>query len=47
MKGLLQVLDAIARVTTEAGDDLAALLIGARLARPYDGGTRQGWCDGR
>lgn len=26
------------------GQDVATVLIAARLARPYDGGTRQGWC---
>lgn len=26
------------------GQDVADTLIAARLARPYDGGTRQGWC---
>ena len=34
----------VARVTTEGGDDLAALLIGQGLGRPYDGGAREGWC---
>lgn len=26
------------------GQDVADTLVAARLARPYDGGTRQGWC---
>ena len=26
------------------GGDLAALLLGAGLAREYDGGKRMGWC---
>lgn len=34
-----------ARVITPDGRDLAALLVAAGLARPYDGGKRQGWCD--
>ena len=34
----------VARVTTEGGDDLAALLIDMGLGRPYDGGAREGWC---
>ncbi|WP_184566897.1 thermonuclease family protein [Sulfitobacter undariae] len=28
------------------GRDVGALLIEEGLARPYHGGTRQGWCDG-
>jgi micrococcal nuclease len=27
------------------GEDLGQALINAGLARPYDGGTRQGWCE--
>ena len=27
------------------GENLADLLIQAELGRPYDGGSRQGWCD--
>ncbi len=27
------------------GRDLASLLLAAQLARPYQGGTRQGWCN--
>lgn len=26
------------------GQDVAATLVAARLARPYDGGSREGWC---
>lgn len=35
---------AVARVLGGDGEDLAAQLIAARLARPYDGGTKAGWC---
>jgi len=35
----------VARVETAAGVDLAAALLAAGLARPYDGGARRGWCD--
>jgi micrococcal nuclease len=31
-------------VVTVNGRDVAALLIAAGLARPYDGGRRAGWC---
>ena len=34
----------LARVETSAGEDLAALLLAAALARAYDGGARAGWC---
>ena len=34
-----------ARVTLGNGLDLGADLIHAGLARPYDGGDRQSWCD--
>ncbi len=34
----------IARVTTAGGADLAGALIGAGLARVYDGGARADWC---
>lgn len=34
-----------AHVSTPDGRDLAAVLVAAGLARPYDGGKRQGWCD--
>ncbi|WP_290897841.1 thermonuclease family protein [Hoeflea sp.] len=27
------------------GRDVAKALIAAGLARPYDGGRREGWCD--
>jgi micrococcal nuclease len=33
-----------ARVLTENGTDIASALIAEGLARPYDGGKRQGWC---
>lgn len=36
---------ALARVQTESGDDLAARLVTARLAREYAGRGKQGWCD--
>jgi hypothetical protein len=29
------------------GRDLAQVMIGERHARPYEGGRREGWCDGR
>ncbi len=35
----------IADVFTEDGRRLADVLIEARLARVYDGGERQGWCE--
>ncbi|MEE8225789.1 MAG: hypothetical protein V3R30_03130 [Kiloniellales bacterium] len=35
----------IADVFTEDGRRLADVLIEARLARGYDGGERQGWCE--
>lgn len=35
----------VARVETAAGVDLGAALLAAGLARPYDGGARQAWCD--
>lgn len=34
----------LARVTVN-GVDVADVLISKGLARPYDGGKRQGWCD--
>jgi micrococcal nuclease len=34
----------LARVETERGEDLAAALIAAGLARPYAGKRRAGWC---
>lgn len=34
----------IADVQTLKGEDVGGALIGAGLARTYDGGTRQGWC---
>jgi endonuclease YncB( thermonuclease family) len=34
----------VAHVALPQGPDLAALLLEAKLARPYDGGTRQPWC---
>lgn len=33
-----------ATVRDGAGRDLGATLVGAGLARPYDGGTREPWC---
>ena len=36
----------IARVETQDGHDLGALLIVEGLARFYKGGTRKGWCSG-
>ena len=35
----------LARVESDAGQDIAALLIAAGLGRPYDGGKRASWCD--
>ncbi|MFQ5958217.1 MAG: thermonuclease family protein, partial [Alphaproteobacteria bacterium] len=35
----------LARVRTAAGEDLAAMLVAAGLARAYDGGERAAWCD--
>jgi micrococcal nuclease len=35
----------VARVVTDAGEDVAGALIGAGFARPYGGGTRLPWCD--
>ncbi len=37
----------LARVESNAGEDIATLLIAAGLGRPYDGGKRASWCDGR
>ena len=37
----------LARVENNAGEDIATLLITAGLGRPYDGGKRAPWCDGR
>jgi endonuclease YncB( thermonuclease family) len=34
----------VADVADAAGRPLAATLVGAGLARPYDGGRRGGWC---
>ncbi|MGE4278174.1 MAG: thermonuclease family protein [Magnetospirillum sp.] len=34
----------LARVTLTDGTDIAAQLIGAGLAKPYEGGRKQGWC---
>jgi micrococcal nuclease len=34
----------IASAQLTDGSDLAAVMIGAGFARPYDGGTRQSWC---
>ena len=36
----------ITDVATADGRSLAALVIGAGLGREYDGGWREGWCDG-
>lgn len=35
----------LAQVFTPEGDDLGAVLVYAGLARLYEGGERQGWCD--
>jgi micrococcal nuclease len=35
----------IADVTDEAGASLSAKLLSAKLARPYEGRRRAGWCD--
>lgn len=35
----------LARVESDAGEDIATLLIAAGLGRPYDGGKRAPWCD--
>lgn len=37
----------VARVETPAGADFAEALLRAGLGRPYDGGRRPSWCDGR
>ncbi len=37
----------LARVENYKGEDIATLLIAAGLGRPYDGGKRAPWCDGR
>jgi len=34
----------VARIVAANGEDLGAALIAARLARPYDGGSKSGWC---
>lgn len=34
----------IAQVFADGGTDVGAALVGAGLARHYDGGRRQGWC---
>ncbi|MCA1908987.1 MAG: thermonuclease family protein [Magnetospirillum sp.] len=34
----------LARVSLADGTDIAAQLIGAGLAKPYEGGRKQGWC---
>lgn len=36
---------AVARVESDGGADLADQLVALKLAHPYDGGTKQGWCD--
>lgn len=35
----------LADVDTEAGEAVATVMLDRGLARPYDGGKRQGWCD--
>jgi endonuclease YncB( thermonuclease family) len=35
----------VADVTTSTGTDVKAAMIASGLARPYDGGTRQPWCE--
>src|SRR5262245_60155482 len=35
----------VADVTTSNGTDVKAAMIASGLARPYDGGTRQPWCE--
>lgn len=35
----------VATVLLEDGRDLADVLVDAGVGRPYDGGTRRGWCD--
>ena len=37
----------LANVQVETGEDLSKLLIANGHARPYDGGTRSGWCGER
>lgn len=34
----------IARMVTDQGQDIGAVLVKAGLARPYDGGARASWC---
>jgi micrococcal nuclease len=36
----------IADVASDDERDLAEAMLAPGLARPYDGGRRQGWCDG-
>jgi endonuclease YncB( thermonuclease family) len=35
----------LADLRTADGRDVASILLAERLARPYQGGTRQSWCD--
>ncbi|WP_252912014.1 thermonuclease family protein [Aliihoeflea aestuarii] len=35
----------VADLETDAGEDVAPLLLAADLARPYAGGRRASWCD--
>jgi len=35
----------VADLETESGEDIAPLLLAAKLARPYAGGSRASWCD--
>lgn len=35
----------VARVVTAQGEDLGRALVTARLARSYDGGHKDGWCN--
>ena len=37
----------VARIRLDGGSDLTEILIRANHGRPYDGGRRQGWCDGK
>ncbi|HEB79573.1 MAG TPA: hypothetical protein ENI79_03745 [Rhodospirillales bacterium] len=35
----------VARVLTMTGEDVSAVMLSKGLARAYDGGKREGWCD--
>ncbi len=35
----------VGRILTSSGDSIADRILRQGLARPYDGGTKSGWCD--